>query len=43
MGEFWSRLMVDQVDIPTYQPGNVIAVTIDRMNKKKVAVGTSAV
>lgn len=34
-----TRALIDQVDIPSYQPGNVIAVTIDRRNRKKVAAG----
>lgn len=37
-----TKLLVDQVDIPGYQPGNVIAVTVDRKNKRKVAVGLKA-
>jgi len=34
-----TKCLIDQADIPRYQPGNVIAVTIDRRNRKRVAVG----
>lgn len=38
-----TRCLIDQVDIPTFQPGNTIAVTIDRKDRKKVAVAMSGV
>jgi hypothetical protein len=34
-----TKCLIDQADIPGYQPGNVIAVTIDPKNRKRVAVG----
>ena len=34
-----TKCLIDQVEIPGYQPGDVIAVTIDPRNKKRVAVG----
>jgi len=37
-----TRFLVDQVDMATYRPGNVISVTVDPKNKKKVAVGTNS-
>jgi hypothetical protein len=30
--------LIDQVDMSAYRPGDVISVTVDRKNKKKVAV-----
>jgi hypothetical protein len=36
-----TKCLIDQADIPTYQPGNVIEVTVDRKNRKKIAVGTA--
>ncbi len=33
-----TRCLIDQVDIPVYQPGNVIDVTVDPKNPKRVAV-----
>jgi hypothetical protein len=35
-----TKCLIDQAAIPSYQPGNVISVTVDRKNKKEVAVGT---
>ena len=33
-----TRCLVDQVEIPGFQPGNVIAVMVDSKHRKKVAV-----
>jgi Protein of unknown function (DUF3592) len=37
-----TKCLIDQVDIPVYQPGNVIDVTVDRKNPRKVAAGVDA-
>ncbi len=34
-----TRCLVDQVDMAAYRPGNVISVTVDPKNRKKVAAG----
>ena len=33
-----TRCLVDQVEIPSFQPGNVIGVMVDSKHRKKVAV-----
>ncbi len=34
-----ARTLIDQVDFSSYQPGDVIPVTVDPRNKKRIAVG----
>ena len=34
-----AKCMMDRFDIPAFQPGMVVQVTVDPKNRKKVAVG----